>query len=87
MSEWQPIESAPKDGTRILAYDPEGLDSPVYAVVRWYTYEGEVFEEAGDGLYRKVIYETSWWDGASYTPFHATHWMPLPSPPLTGADR
>lgn len=81
---WQPIETAPKDGTDILAFDPTGGvdDEPVYAVVRWYQHRSETFEEAGNGLYRKVIDDIcAFWYGASYTPFRATHWQPLPEPP------
>lgn len=81
--EWRPIESAPRDGTAILAYDPEGLgrDKPVWAVVRWYVHQSHHYEDAGGGLYRRVAGENTWWDGAPYTPFHATHWMPLSAPP------
>ena len=81
MSEWQPIETAPKDGTKILAYDPDGIHDPVYAVICWYVHETDFFEEMEGGLYKKSANKTAWWDGASYLPFNATHWMPLPEPP------
>ena len=89
MSEqWQPIETAPKDGTHILAYDPEGIHGPVYAVVHWYVHKGEKYTESEtEGLYRREQYEVPWWDGAAYTPFRATHWMPLPPAPGAPHDR
>ena len=62
---WQPIETAPKDGTRILAYAPDSLLGPTQAVIYWW--------ELGD--------EIALWCGADETPFRATHWMPLPEPP------
>jgi hypothetical protein len=68
MSKWQPIETAPKDGTRILAFFPQEIDSYKILTVlftwrQWYlcpdgAYDFE-FEIAGD----------------------PTHWMPLPNPP------
>lgn len=85
---WRPIETAPRDGTHILAYDPEGLHGPVLAVVYWYVHRGETFKEAEiEGLYRKEIYEHDWWEGAGYTPFRATHWQPLPTPPASNGRR
>ncbi len=82
MSQWQPIETAPKDGTKILGFDPQGVRGPVCAVIYWYSHQSQSFEEAGDGLFRKVLHEpVEWWEGASYSPFRATHWMPLPKPP------
>jgi hypothetical protein len=72
--EWQPIETAPKDGTRILAV-VQGFRP---AVAYWQNNRG-VFDfidaedmpspEAWDEYLRN---EPEW------TP---THWMPLPEPP------
>lgn len=79
MSEWQPIETAPKDGTPILTF---GI------------WAGEI---AGRDD-RPGIYVAAWRYGgrSDYDGFHwsceatdayaawvkATHWMPLPEPPL-----
>ena len=75
--EWQPIETAPKDGTRIL----------VYGKYIWYDYEenSEVgiicAEWAWEDCYKT---EGNW---LSITVNHyvdyvyPTHWMPLPSEP------
>lgn len=79
MSDWQPIETAPKDGTWFLiCRADDGYES--YEVGRYNPLKHPRYEDAGNGLYRKideVIYD---WSG--FNNFHrATHWMPLPSPP------
>lgn len=63
--QWQDIETAPKDGTRILAiwrYRPEDphAGSASHEVVRWCGWW-----DSSDGLTRP----------------EPTHWMPLPPPP------
>lgn len=88
--EWQPIETAPKDGTTILGLDPFGgvEDEPVYAVIHWWTHQSYSYEEAESGLFRKVPDEPcSMWVGAEYTPFRATHWLPLPELPAALRQR
>lgn len=66
MNEWQPIESAPKDGTEILLGWPkmrmsgywDTFKSNDWATDRWMTSRG--------------VYK------GKHSP---THWMPLPEPP------
>ena len=74
MSEWRPIESAPRDfGTRIImgfAADEEGYSPP--------SYEG--FWSEADQQWRMTS-DPSW--KSSPQP---THWMPLPAPPKEPAD-
>ena len=76
--EWQPIETAPKDGTNILAwnYNPNYLVNPYIA---WF---GVDLNEADD---RKKEWLTGDGDdfstGHYFTPCQPTHWMPLPEPP------
>ena len=68
MDNWQPIETAPKDGTLILAVDARNQDS--HAVV--------YYEE----LYSKSNYV--WCMIGTDDTFHRdrfTHWMPLPAQP------
>lgn len=81
MSEWHPIDSAPKDGTWILLaggktsedyYLPDHADeSRRCSVGAWY-------EEPGwDGCWK-----IGFWDGAWRTEYEKpTHWMPLPEAP------
>lgn len=66
MSEWQPIETAPKDGTWVLGWAPgwtvvtmAWCDIPLYPV--------------SDKPY--------WAQGGAQRAVPATHWMPLPEPP------
>lgn len=62
---WQPIETAPKDGTRVLGWDGES---------GWYSCEFEKLE----GAWVAVPFSISGWDPHHVSP---THWMPLPEPP------
>lgn len=68
---WQPIETAPKDGTHILVcrYVPGVRFSQIPpTVVHWHD----------DGFYTSVNEIGPQW------PYPATHWMSLPQPPTTG---
>ncbi len=78
MSDWQPIESAPKDGTWILACRPSDdafyrMEQAGYAIVpeaiHWARHS---FGSAGKPCWRN--------DDGNKRPHHS-HWMPLPSPP------
>lgn len=87
MSEWKPIDSAPKDGTQILGYGlaewQSGGDSKVEA------------DPARSKLHTLVIFwdaPQEWeyrtqgrWLSVSNNPYNdvvsPTHWMPLPEAP------
>ena len=64
------METAPKDGTRVLAYWPAvlGGDNAGWATTWWATNAG--------GL---SFWESPWEYGNKHTA--PTHWMPLPEPP------
>lgn len=74
MSEWQPISTAPKDGTALLLF------SRTHGIV-----EG-CFEQVDGGGHPENGPPIYWWtspwvefiDGSYDAP---THWMPLPEPP------
>ncbi|AHD10043.1 DUF551 domain-containing protein [Phaeobacter gallaeciensis] len=74
--DWQPIETAPKDGTEILAvYVPSGKFSPDFSIVEW---DGKSWVGKCDG-YRSIEAQSDF-----HTNYHEpflTHWMPLPEPP------
>lgn len=69
---WQPIETAPKDGTPIMLFaTAEGFDAPV-VTVGWLT------------VSRRWIEGTFYPN--TPTTLIPTHWMPLPAPPATPAE-
>jgi hypothetical protein len=72
---WQPIETAPKDGTWILAYEPSKWP-PQCHVVRWGL--PEYWGQAGDETWVTVALGPN---PDTYEADDATHWMPLPDPP------
>jgi hypothetical protein len=65
--EWQPIETAPRDGARILLVrgDYIWLDD-------WWK---------GDGANSNWSSLVAWKQATGKTPDPPTHWMPLPAPP------
>jgi len=76
---WQPIETAPRDGTWFVIC----LPGERFEVGRFYPAKSTYYVPSEiDGLFRqqeKVIHE---W--GEFNNFHrATHWMPLPAPPAT----
>jgi hypothetical protein len=67
---WQPIETAPKDGTRILAYGVLGLEShKSIGTVKW-----------NDTC---SLWQCDPSEASEYHPeaCDLTHWMPLPEAP------
>lgn len=72
-TQWQPIETAPKDGSWILVYEP-GADEPCVYVVQWGV------PEWGGGPETWVTIALGP-NPDTYNAEEATHWMPLPPPP------
>lgn len=66
-SGWRTIESAPKDGARILAYAMTRSGEKI-AIMRWH--------QPGNPKARGFWYALG--TGGTREP---THWMPLPKPP------
>jgi hypothetical protein len=65
MSEWQPIETAPRDGAVVLLADFNRPTWKVYSALWDTTWRKPSWRTIDNrGLYDK-----------------ATHWMPLPTPP------
>ncbi len=70
MSDWRPIETAPKDGTRIIIFGSVTDMEPEPRMGWWGDYDA-----AGE------LGEPLWVDDDGSEIEGATHWMPLPSPP------
>jgi hypothetical protein len=80
---WQPIETAPKDGTEILAWRNDcGV-----LLIRWTSMDAFCPERELETLDEETIFQQDWFCAdfvsgcrleGSETP---THWMPLPEPP------
>jgi len=74
---WQPIETAPKDGTWIL-----GMNSAKNcAVIIWSKNPPKPFGKLTSGWVHPYTegYLSEFWNGSCGST--ATHWMPLPTPP------
>jgi hypothetical protein len=73
MSEWQSIETAPRDGTKILLHQKFLPDEPFigyWDFNKWVVSKVSISADVGDWIIDNI-------DNQEYI----THWMPLPSPP------
>jgi hypothetical protein len=88
MGDWQPIETAPKDGTAVLVWDAyEGALTVGWVVAKYLANYG-----FSVGRMTTDLYNSGRMGWARATPdlagFHLklinpTHWMPLPDSPLS----
>ena len=80
MTEWQPIETAPRDGTAILLFIPDGytLCGLTDGVVIGHWSAADLPADAPE-------HDDNWYqlnqDGGFPCDILPTHWMPLPEPP------
>ena len=73
--DWQPIETAPKDGTEFQAWVTHGRDQKGFWEPKCRYSEHGAFE-----MWGRVDYDCDGWD--TYPGHTPTHWMPLPAPPV-----
>lgn len=78
VSEWQPIETAPKDGTRILATN----GSRVF--IAYWIENASVNPTEGPEEPHWIEFECEdyWYSVHLFGSAAPTHWMPLPAPPV-----
>lgn len=80
MSDWQPIDTAPKDGTEVFLYVPGDSLHPTAGRYKTREYFSEEYDDPD-------YQEEGWYWSFGYpSDFHQevltpTHWMPLPEPP------
>lgn len=82
MGEWQPIETAPKDGTWIVLLIPKSCQDsnrpkPWVETARWVEDHIESWDQIDENTKRRKFNDYSHWS-CYETP---THWQPLPEPP------
>ena len=96
MSEWLPIETAPKDGTRILLLLGDGLRYEMAVVISRWTVVLSIPKPARTQELDEYDVHHGWesdptnWQLISWTDecgcisqrYAPTHWQPLPLPPL-----
>jgi hypothetical protein len=78
--QWQPIETAPKDGTIILLTNHKGVRAAYWGNAQ------RVYKAQSDKLFPWVVLDetngtNAIMDGGAHKP---THWLPLPPPPGGG---
>lgn len=77
MTEWQPIETAPKDGVEVLLWWPEFMPHVLVGryVVREYFVNGKA-DPVRAGWESNGVFEMP-----GRPRCEPSHWMPLPEPP------
>ncbi len=76
-SEWQPIETAPKNGTEILITDGVDIWTAVYLKSNIQNYS-PFFAKSSDNLTLNV---GAYWESEPDYIYKPTHWRPLPEAP------
>ena len=73
MSEWQPIETAPKDGTEILLKIPQLWEEPQGRIGSGDYFSACWYDESSEFWVNRL--------GGWISLYRPTHWMPLPKSP------
>lgn len=73
---WQPIETAPKDGTKVMLWDGDEISAGFWSTSLWVTFGNPNIKGGW------VIYEAR----SDTQEIRATHWMPLPQPPTPESE-
>lgn len=78
--EWQPIETAPKDGSYVLTFVPKPWNGLTIKPLRWEEEVTLTWEDVDATTRERRETDSSHWS----TYEEPTHWMPLPPPPEIG---
>jgi len=82
VSDWQPIETAPRDGTPILLFWDEGhLDSRFVGYFDTEANEAPHRDNRSMYPFGPFVWRISMADCGAVAEELVTHWMPLPEPP------
>ena len=82
---WQPIETAPKDGTEVIGIfvqQYEGFDTTTVYGPWTVAFRHGKWASSWDGS-RVIEYQGDWGTDYKSPDLDPTHWRPLPSPPTT----
>lgn len=81
MSDWRPIETAPRDGTDFLGVNARIGAGPY--ICHWQEGSGEVVDLEDDLARAEALDTWHGWMGRDFfaNPRWLTHWMPLPELP------
>jgi hypothetical protein len=84
---WLPIATAPQTGRKVIVFYLNRNNLPRTVMARWLTDEQAAETDADDVGLKGGWYECiDNWDDYTEVAIHEgkpTHWMPLPSPPLS----
>jgi hypothetical protein len=84
---WMPIATAPQTGRKVIVFYLNRNNLPRTVMARWLTDEQAAETDADDFGLKGGWYECiDNWDDYTEVAIHEgepTHWMPLPSPPLS----
>lgn len=74
---WRPIETAPKDGTKVLLYINSRFEGRRIVIAAW------VHDPSLSIGYGWSSGEDLGWECETYLERDLTHWQPLPEPPTS----
>lgn len=96
MSEWQPIDSAPKDGSVVMLFVPKGVEREGYIdppeeiknlTFGWFGYTADRGKKdvwICDQVVADTFHGSEWtgsWTEYEWLEVTPTHWMPVPHTP------
>lgn len=82
MTEWQPIDTVPRDGTPVLALAAAGGSASFDCRQAVCVFAFELYHQDGKPEHAMCFFKhDEWGDPQKDMWITCTHWMPLPEPP------